>query len=618
MSQWCPSCFGELSSDGTCRHCAGEKIDSQSIDLPSGTFIDSRYIVGRVLGRGGFGITYLGWQQLPGRRVAIKEYLPQTVAVRATDGKVIPSSRSAEPEFRQGLAAFAEEADRLARFHGHPNIVSVFEFVYANGTAYMVMEYCPGQTAIDYLNTYGGRVSYDDAVAIMAPVLDALDVLHAQNVYHRDISPDNILLTEQGVKLIDFGAARAALRDRSISFSTILKMDYAPPEQYSRKGNQGPWTDVYAAAATMYHLLTGSPPPPAMDRQVSDEIEPPSAKGAQLPPHGDQAIMAALSMEVSQRTQTAHRLRAALEAGARREPAPVVHPSPITEPSPPLQPVSPHLPRLGGTRTGIWIAAAILLTVVPALGLGIWWTSRPPRIVTFVAQPSSVSPGTQVELRWETTGTRQVEIRSSDPAEARKTGLGAEGRISVSPRKNTAYTLTAAGRSAAVSDTKMVFVDEPIAADVPAAPQPGGAAPPRQAGGGTAAEPQPAQRDRVQEAREVLQGGLVKQVADLGFTEEATVAGEFETGQQQYWDVELLGQRDYIFAAAADRDTQNVDLVLHRDDGAEVTRDDASDATPIVRIETAAAGKYRLMVKMAACGSSRCTAFVVRFAKPLQ
>src|SRR5207249_7278868 len=118
-----------------------------------------------------------------------------------------------------------------------------------NGTAYMVMDYCPGPTAREYLEMYSGRISFDDAAAIIVPVLDALTALHARNMFHRDVSPENILLAERGVKLIDFGAARETLAEKSVGFSAILKMAYAPPEQYSRKGRQGGWTDVYATAS---------------------------------------------------------------------------------------------------------------------------------------------------------------------------------------------------------------------------------------------------------------------------------------------------------------------------------------------------------------------------------
>ena len=274
MSYWCPGCFEELKPDGSCPDCLANAIEPQPDDLPPGTSLDDRYVLGRVLGRGGFGITYLGWQQMPGRRVAIKEYIPQAVAARVNNGsRVVPSSRKLEPEFQHGLRSFGEEASRLADFQGQPHIVSVFELVPANGTGYMVMEYCPGPTASQYMRMYGGRLSFVDAVDIIGPVLDALTVLHARNVFHRDVSPDNILLTEQGVKLIDFGAARTALAERSVDFSAILKMAFAPPEQYSRRGRQGAWTDVYSAAATIYYLIVGAPAPNAMDRVVHDDLQ---------------------------------------------------------------------------------------------------------------------------------------------------------------------------------------------------------------------------------------------------------------------------------------------------------------------------------------------------------
>lgn len=343
MAYWCPGCFTELKAAAACVDCAANGLEPQHSDLPAGSFLDSRYVVGRVLGRGGFGITYLGWQQLPGRRVAIKEYIPQTLAARASDNStVVPSSRKFESEFRHGLQSFGNEASRLAVFQGQSHIVSVFELVPANGTGYMVMEYCPGPTALEYTRMYGGKLSFEDTMDIVVPVLDALTQVHARGMFHRDVSPDNILLTEQGIKLIDFGAARSALAERSVDFSAILKMAYAPPEQYSRKGRQGAWTDVYATAATMYHLMVGAPPPSAMDRLVRDDLSSPAANGVRLPAHADRAIMQALALPVDSRIPTPEAFKVGLTAGRSlgSRPAPP-GPTPVPRPTSPAVPPSP-------------------------------------------------------------------------------------------------------------------------------------------------------------------------------------------------------------------------------------------------------------------------------------
>lgn len=448
---WCATCFDELRADGTCAWCSIEPPESQSVDLPAGTDIDGRYLIGRVLGRGGFGITYLGWQQMPGRKVAIKEYLPGSVATRSHSGtNVVPYSTEALDEFNDGLVNFMEEAQRLATFHGDPHIISVFDYVRDHDTAYMIMEYCPGQSALDYLEAAGRRITFDAAMHIVGPTLDALEAVHARQIFHRDVSPDNILLTERGVKLIDFGAARLALRDRSMSFSAVLKLDYAPPEQYTRKGRQGPWTDVYATGATLYHLLCGEPPPSAMDRLQRDELQTPRALALDLPPQAEQALLTALSLDIRQRFQTASDFRRALDA-AKTTPSlyqpvapPVVyensaqqlrgHESPIRydyagQPSQPVglgnyAPVSrPHNPGAAisprtSPRTvgkGPWIAAGIALaTLLLVSGIVYFlvagqssqgeFSAAPP--VTNTGQPSGSAQG---------AATRQAEDDLSVP-----------------------------------------------------------------------------------------------------------------------------------------------------------------------------------------------------------
>lgn len=313
----CETCFDLLDAANLCAWCSTDPPETWPTILPIGATIEGRYRIGRVLGRGGFGVTYLGWQRLPGRRVAIKEYFPQDIAARRSDGTTIGTIRVAmEDAYNHGLSRFRDEAQRLSTFHGNANIVSVFDFVESNGTAYMIMDYCVGQSAQSYLTARGGRLDFDEALDIMRPVLHALEVVHAEGIYHRDISPDNILLTDAGVKLIDFGAAREDHVGASQSFSVVLRRSYAPPEQYSRRGRQGPWTDVYAAAATLYHMVTGSPPIEAMERMQGVALDPPTALGAVIPGDAEGALMKALSIDASQRPQSASQFLQLLEAGA--------------------------------------------------------------------------------------------------------------------------------------------------------------------------------------------------------------------------------------------------------------------------------------------------------------
>jgi serine/threonine protein kinase len=312
----CMGCMSDRGGARVCPHCGFDEANPPVVasQLPLRTVLNDQYVVGRALGAGGFAITYLAWDLRLARRVAIKEYLPSGLASRSgTTSQVVAHSGSSSQDFQYGLERFLEEARLVAQFQEHPGIISVTNYFPANGTAYLVMEYLEGCTLKEYLAQQGGRLSFNQAIALMTPVMDALRELHRANVLHRDISPDNIYITNSGqVKLLDFGAARQALRDRSQRLSVILKVGYAPEEQYRSAGNQGPWTDVYAVGATFYHLITGQIPPPSIDRLAEDLIQPPSALGADIPPAAEEALMTALAVKSSQRYETIQDFQAAI------------------------------------------------------------------------------------------------------------------------------------------------------------------------------------------------------------------------------------------------------------------------------------------------------------------
>ena len=245
-----------------CLHCMSEKPSRQAVcascqtddrtwpesvyALAPGTTLNGKYLMGRLLGSGGFGNTYLALDTSLGIRVAIKEYLPRELAGRERNqSAVYVFSRDDQAQFQHGLEKFLEEAKALARFQDHPGIVAVRDFFHANGTAYIAMEYVDGLTLKDYVKQKGGRLPVAQVLQIMTPLMDALREVHRAGMLHRDISPDNIYITRKGqVKLLDFGAARHAMGDVSKSLSIILKPGYAPAEQYTSRGRQGPWTDV--------------------------------------------------------------------------------------------------------------------------------------------------------------------------------------------------------------------------------------------------------------------------------------------------------------------------------------------------------------------------------------
>jgi serine/threonine protein kinase len=247
-------------------------------------------------------------------KIAVKEYLPGSLATRQPgSAQVSVYSGEARNYFEYGLDKFVEEARTLARFQGHPGIVSVYNFFLTNGTGYLVMGYVDGFTLGEYLQNQGGRIPFEMARNILTPVMDALREIHNYGVLHRDISPDNIYLTSSGqVKLLDFGAAGYAMGERSQCLSVILKPGYAPEEQYRSSGNQGPWTDVYSLAATFYRAITGQIPPDALDRLHNDEIKPPSQLGARMPAQEESALMKALRVRSADRFPDIHSFQFAI------------------------------------------------------------------------------------------------------------------------------------------------------------------------------------------------------------------------------------------------------------------------------------------------------------------
>lgn len=319
----CPRCFSELPENGICPVCGAQDDPAAGASgcLETGTILMGRYLVGRVLGRGGFGVTYLAYDLKESRRVAVKEYLPDTLAYRMPGNtKVFTYSGAKQEDFRLGSEKFYEEAQTVARFSGHPNIIHVYDFFYENDTAYFSMEYMEGGDLRQYIERQGGRLEPAAAVQLLLPILDALILIHSVNVLHRDISPDNIYITEKGTaKLLDFGSARQVLSEQSKSLSVILKPGFAPVEQYQSHGKQGPWTDVYAYAATLYYCLTGQVPTSAMDRVEQDGLRPASAFNPGVSQRLDHVLQKALAVRAVRRYQSAAELRA--ELGAAVQPA---------------------------------------------------------------------------------------------------------------------------------------------------------------------------------------------------------------------------------------------------------------------------------------------------------
>ena len=316
----CMNCMQNDTGDPICPAC-GSPFDlppKNTLQLKPRTLLHDQYLIGRALGHGGFGVTYLAWDIGLETRLAVKEYLPHGVVGRgAGEMKVAAYSEQTQQEFEWGLERFLEEARTLKKFSHSPGIVAIDTIFRDNGTAYLVMEFLDGWTLDEFLKRRGGKITFETALRIMLPVIDALSAIHADGVLHRDISPDNIYLTRDGkVKLIDFGAARNALGQKSRNLSIILKEGYAPEEQYRASGVQGPWTDVYATAATMYHCVTGRAPQPSLDRLAEDKVQRPSEMGIDIDSAAERAIMVGMSLRPGDRFQSMEDFKAVLTGSA--------------------------------------------------------------------------------------------------------------------------------------------------------------------------------------------------------------------------------------------------------------------------------------------------------------
>ncbi len=307
----CYNCFKEKSTYGPCSFCGYDPAGAEEkypLALKAGSILNGRYTVGRVIGQGGFGITYIAQDYQTRERVAIKEYFPSELAGRSgTDSSIQVHSKDQKENFEYGKEQFLQEAKTLAAFIGDEHIVRIYSYFEENNTAYFVMEYVDGYALDKYMAQKGGRLSIDEANYLLLPLMPSLDKVHSKGIIHRDIAPDNIIVTKDGnAKLIDFGAARYSTGEKSKSLDVILKHGFAPAEQYMRRGRQGPYTDVYALAATYYYAVTGKMLPDAVERMQEDTMLMPSALGAKISPEQEETLLKALAVSYSDRYRSMH------------------------------------------------------------------------------------------------------------------------------------------------------------------------------------------------------------------------------------------------------------------------------------------------------------------------
>ncbi|MBL8209275.1 MAG: protein kinase [Bryobacterales bacterium] len=339
-------------------------------------------------------------------------------------------------DYEYGGERYLEEARLVARFNNHPHILAVLNFFRENGTAYIVMEYLEGRTLDQYLEQMGGRLSFDEAVPLLTPIMHALEEVHEAGILHRDVSPDNIHIgASRQVKLLDFGAARVALGERSRNLSVILKEGYAPPEQYRSKGNQGPWTDVYALAATLYRTVTGFLPPPALDRMTDDELKPLSHLGVPVSEQLDAVMSKALAFNAQDRYQTVRDFREAItqpNAGPARpgHAAPAVtvaassrtrQPISASVPEPALpafgSPSGPPLPEMPppAKMPWIWIAVGAAVVLGGVFG-GINYLRPKPQAAAPAAVARQQSPLVESPQAPAASYTELIRLASAAPS----------------------------------------------------------------------------------------------------------------------------------------------------------------------------------------------------------
>ncbi len=312
--EYCFFCMSK-TDNSVCEYCNKNQQDYVSAihHLRPGSLLNGRYLVGAVLGEGGFGITYIGRDTNLDMKVAIKEYFPSGVVNRNNTSSMEISALVGDTQanFEKGKQGFLSEARTLAKFSNEQSIVSVRDFFEENNTAYIVMEYLEGIDLKDFI-AQNGKMSFGLAISMLSPIMSSLSKIHNQGLIHRDISPANIMiLNNRTVKLLDFGAARNVSGADEKSLSVLLKPGFAPEEQYRSKGNQGSWTDVYALSATLYKMVTGVTPDDAMNRLFSDEVLSPSELNEQITPEQSAIILKGMSIYQKDRYQTIEDLQQA-------------------------------------------------------------------------------------------------------------------------------------------------------------------------------------------------------------------------------------------------------------------------------------------------------------------
>lgn len=321
---YCYKCMKETEDGVFCPSCGSKlSVETAPHHITPGALLNGKYQIGSFIGEGGFGITYIGRDVNLDIRIAIKEYYPCGFVSRdnSRSNQVTVSAPRNADFFESGKKRFLQEARSLAKFSEEPGIVKVRDYFEENDTAYIVMEYLEGETLSKRVQREG-RLEVAPFIQKMIPLMHSLRNFHQEGMIHRDISPDNIMFMKNGtLKLMDFGSARY-FTNNELEMSVILKQGYSPEEQYRKKGNQGPWTDVYSLCATIYSCITGVIPENALDRCYNDTVQAPSQLGVQISPEYENAIMRGMAVLPANRFQSVEELLAAFGARVDADPGP--------------------------------------------------------------------------------------------------------------------------------------------------------------------------------------------------------------------------------------------------------------------------------------------------------
>lgn len=305
----CLYCLGELKN-GVCSVCGrADNVSAPPHHLPPRTLLHKRYLIAHAIGEGGFGITYSAWDITNGDHVAIKEYFPGGYVTRdPRNMHIIINQKEHHAASNRGLKRFIDEAKNLQALRSLVGIVEVKDFFSANSTAYIVMEFLDGISLKNYVKKKG-KLDCTTALTILKPVILSLEEIHSAGMIHRDISPDNIIITRDNeVKLIDFGASKYTDAEQNQGVSIVLKQGFAPEEQYRLRGEQGPWTDIYALGVTIFFCITGQLPPESIQRMYEDDIVLPSKAGAEITKAQEAALMKAIAVFSKDRYRTVREL----------------------------------------------------------------------------------------------------------------------------------------------------------------------------------------------------------------------------------------------------------------------------------------------------------------------